>query len=136
MTVEAFIEKYKDFFMASNMDVCHSIKGKWYIYAYIKEYRYYDFFVEFETVEELIDIIIREQTYFMSCALEKEADIEVPSFNDKISEILTQYDKKEIPFEELQYNLKTIIDSEMGNQGFFQYLREFLKMRKELAEQQ
>ena len=134
MTIEAFIEKYKDFFMATNMDICHSIKGKWYIYAYIQEYKYYDFFVEFETLEELIDILIREQTYFMSCALEKEVD--APLFGDKISDILTQYDKKETPFEELQYNLKTIVDSELGNQGFFQYLLEFLGMKKELVEQQ
>ena len=132
MTIEAFLEKHEDFFMASNMDVCHSIKGKWYIYAYIKEYKYYDFFVEFETLEELIDIIIREQTYFMSCALEQEA--EAPLFGDKISDILTQYDKKDIPFEELQYNLKTIIDSELGNQQFFQYLREFLEMKEEFED--
>lgn len=131
MTIEEFVDKYKAFFLASNMDVMHSLRGKWYLSAYIAEYNYYDCFVEFETLEELVDIILREQTFFMSCALERET--EVPVFEKDTAEILTKYDSREIPFKELQYNLKAIVNSELGNMEFFHYLQEFLEIKAELA---
>ena len=132
MTIESFIEEYKDFFMATGFDVAHSIKGKWYISAYVEEYDYYDSFVEFETVEELVDILTREWAFLLHCAI--EGYTEVPVFDKDILDVVSGYKPRAIDYDELQYNIQTILDSELGNIGMFQYLQKFVTIKKELEQ--
>jgi len=131
MSIEEFVEKYKDFFMATELDVAKSIKGKWYLSAYNEEYSYYDCFVEFETVEELVDLVTREWAFLVNCAIDYETD--VPVFEKSIVDQLESYTKPSIEYEELLYNLKAIVNSELGNIEMFKYLDSFIKLKQKLG---
>lgn len=70
-SIEEFVKKYEEFFLKNDMDVSHSLKGKWYFSMYNNEFDYYDCFIEFETLEQLVDIIIGEITFHLNCAIER-----------------------------------------------------------------
>ncbi len=133
MTIEEFIDEYKEFFMATQLDVAKSLKGKWYLSAYNEEYSYYDCFIEFNTLKELVDIVTREWSFLLHCAIEYETD--VPVYDKNIVDMLECYGKSAIEYDELLYNLKAIVNSELGNIKMFRYLDSFIKLKQELDEQ-
>jgi len=67
--IENIIKEYQSLFMATDMDVCHSIKDVWYFTRYNKQYNYYDCLVRFETAEELVQIILGELALDMNCTI-------------------------------------------------------------------
>lgn len=72
--IEIIIKEYKSFFEATDMDVCQSIKGKWYFSKKDSKDNFYECFREFKTAEELIEMILGELALDMACAIEKEVD--------------------------------------------------------------
>ena len=80
--IREFVSENKGFMTAVGYDVANSlIDGKWYCYEYSKEFDYYEFFVEFNTVSELADILIKEMTMKLELAVERE--VAIPDFEDR-----------------------------------------------------
>lgn len=58
--IKKILDKHKNLFDATDMDVAQSMKGQWYFSRYNEEYDYYDCFVRFKTAKELAEIILGE----------------------------------------------------------------------------
>ena len=56
-----FVDENKSFLSANNIDVSHSlITGDWFVYKYNSEYGYYDYYIQFKTVQQLVNFILNE----------------------------------------------------------------------------
>ena len=93
--IKLLIEKFKGILENTDMDICESVKGRWYFLRYDKEYKIYDKFLEFETAEELIEIIIGELSLDMTLTIEDEADFPEYSYEDLAEIVEFEYDYKE-----------------------------------------
>ena len=56
--IKKIIKEYKNLFDITDMDICQSIKGRWYFFRWNQKFKYYDCYTEFETAEELIKLWI------------------------------------------------------------------------------
>lgn len=81
-----FIEKNRSFLSVNNIDIAHStLSGDWFVYNYNKQYHYYEYFIRFSTVTQLVEIISEELRFELHCAI--ESNIGVPSCEaDSIAE--------------------------------------------------
>ena len=71
--IKAFITEYRDFLATNNIDVAHStIKDEWFVYQRQEEYGYYEYFIPFSTVNELVDIILDEMKFALHSAIKEE----------------------------------------------------------------
>lgn len=69
------IEKYKEFFDGEDgIDVAISAKGEFFFYSYAKELTYFDYFIKFQTAEELERIIIGNMVNDVNCIVEPFID--------------------------------------------------------------
>ena len=63
--IEEFIKEYRSFLLNNHIDVAKStIDNTWFVYRYKKEYGYYEYFIRFSTVSQLVDIILDEMKVF------------------------------------------------------------------------
>lgn len=76
--IEKLLEKYKELFEATNMDVCRSVKGRWYFFRDNVEYGYYECFREFASAKELIHMIHNELMLDMSDTV--DASYKLPKY--------------------------------------------------------
>ena len=73
-----FVAKYRTLLLANGIDVAFStLSDDWFVYNYNKEYRYYEYFIRFHSVSELVKIITDELNFEFNCAIEN--NIPVPS---------------------------------------------------------
>lgn len=69
--IEKLIEEYADLFKKTNMDICRSLKGKYFFFRFNKKYNNFECYSEFETAEELLKIIVGELAIDINYLLEK-----------------------------------------------------------------
>ena len=127
-----FINEYHDFLSANHIDIAHSLtSNSWFVYHYVKEYGYYEYFIRFSTVSQLVDIILDEMRFELYCAIEKETSS--PKCEDhELTEQIEDYykDKNSIP--ELTALLDIVSTSDLGkNSKFFQNLDKLYKTHKQ-----
>lgn len=121
--IKEFITEHHDFLAANNIDVAHStINDKWFVYQTQNDNGYYEYFIQFSTVTELVDIILDEMKFALYSAIEKE--IAPPKYDDDtIINILTSYHPFKNTTQSLTMLLETILSSEIGKDSrFFQTL--------------
>ena len=126
--IEKFILSQADILKANHIDIARSLTNNdWFVYRQSDEYKYYDYFAKFETVEELVNIIVQEMTYTLRCAIEAEL-LESEYDSQSIADMLDHPDNLEADPEELAYYLKFIIDNNLTqNTSFFEKLQELLE---------
>lgn len=73
--IQKLIEQYQPYLSKTDMDICHSIKGKWYFFRYSQKHDCYEVFTEFETAKELIEIVIGELCMDATFLVEEEYDL-------------------------------------------------------------
>ena len=117
--IKEFITEHHDFLVANNIDVAHStIKGEWFVYQYQKKYCYYEFFLQFSTVTELVDIILDEMEFTLYSAIKKE--ISPPPYDDDaILDIIKHYYPSQDIMPELTTLLDMILSGEYGKESRF-----------------
>lgn len=103
--IEQMIEQYKGLFAATDMDICRSLKGKYYFFRFSKKYKSYDCYTEFETAEELLKIIIGELAMDISYLLEK--DLNLPA---RLHYDLTDFMEQTIRYDDEIHSLAKFID--------------------------
>ena len=86
-----FIERYRSFLSVNGIDIAHSsFSGDWFVYNYNKRYHYYEYFIRFSTVTQLVEIISEELHFELHCAIENS--ISVPSCEaDSIAEQIISF---------------------------------------------
>lgn len=121
--IQEFITEYRDFLAANNIDVAHSmLKDEWFIYQPHDDYDYYEYFIQFSTVSELVDIILDEMTFELYSAIKRE--IAPPDYDDEtILSTIRNYSPSENTIPELTTLLDMVLSSEYGKESrFFQTL--------------
>lgn len=103
--IERMIDEYKELFAATDMDICRSLKGKYYFFRFSKRCKTYDCYTEFETAEELLKIIIGELAMDISYLLEK--DIHFPA---RLHYDLTDFMEQKINYDDEIHSLAKFID--------------------------
>ncbi len=73
--IEKLLEKYGPYFRLNDMDVCRSLKGKWYFFRYDEKYDNYEIFTRFETASELIQLVIGELAMDATFLVENDYDM-------------------------------------------------------------
>ena len=117
--IKEFITEHRDFLVANNIDVAHStIKDEWFVYQYREKYCYYEFFIQFSTVTELVDIILDEMEFALYCAIKKEVS-PPPYDDDTILGILKHYYPSKDTIPELTTLLDMVLSSEYGKESQF-----------------
>ena len=128
--IEEFIKEYRSFLLNNHIDVAKStIDNTWFVYRYKKEYGYYEYFIRFSTVSQLVDIILDEMKFELYCAIEKE--IAPPECEDyELADIIKEYYKSKDTIAEFAILLDMIVNSELGKDSeFFQMLNELCKTK-------
>lgn len=95
--INDFIEKYSDVLKALGMDVAHSkFEDRWFVFKYSATFvSGYDFFIEINSTQQLVNCIISELRYEMYVEIGEE-DVDTPECEENnISEMIEQYDKKD-----------------------------------------
>ena len=121
--IKDFITEYRDFLIANKIDVAHStVKDEWFVYQRQEGYDYYEYFIQFSTVNELIQIILDEMEFALYSAIKEE--IAPPKYDDdSILNILKNYHPSKNTSQNLTTLLKMILSSECGKDSrFFQTL--------------
>lgn len=128
--IEKFINRYRGFLSNNNIDIAKSIiDNTWFVYRYEKKYGYYEFFIRFTTVSQLVDIILKEMEFELYCAIEKEVD--VPDCEDgELADMVEGYYSGKDVIPEFTVLLDMIVNSELGRDSeFFQLLNKLCEMR-------
>lgn len=121
--IKNFITEYRDFLVANNIDIAHStIKDEWFVYQTQKDYDTYEYFIQFSTVSELVDIILDEMEFALYSAIKEE--IAPPEYdNDTIINLLKNYYPSKNTTQNLTTLLDMILSSKYGKESrFFQTL--------------
>ncbi len=103
--IEEMIEQYKELFQATDMDICRSLKGKWYFFRFSKKCKSYDCYTEFETAEELLKLIIGELAMDITHLLNK--DVHFPA---RLHCDLTDFMEQKINYDDEIHSLAKFID--------------------------
>lgn len=90
--IRELIKKYKSVLKNTDMDICESVKGRWYFMRYDKEYDVYDKFLEFDTAEELIKILTGELAVDMTLAIGEEPEFPEYSHSDLADDLDFEFD--------------------------------------------
>lgn len=117
--IKSFIAEYHDFLVVNNIDIAHSIiKDEWFVYQTQKDYDTYEYFIQFSTVSELVDIILDEMEFALYSAIKKE--IVPPEYdNDTIIDLLKNYYPSKHTTQNLNTLLEMILSSEYGKESRF-----------------
>lgn len=60
--IEKALEQYRGILDRNDMDICHSAHGRWYVSRYNTQDEQYDFFIEFQTAEQLTGILFGDSS--------------------------------------------------------------------------
>ena len=128
--IEEFINEYRTFLVNNNMDVAKSIiSNRWFVYRYEETYGYYDFFIEFSTVSQLVDIILDEMEFQLYFAIGKEVELKHEDL--ELAEMISGYYKNKKTKTELAMLLDRMLNSELGkNSEFFEMLNKLCKTQE------
>lgn len=121
--INAFITEYRDFLAANNIDIAHStIKDEWFVYQMPEGYDDYEYFFQFSTVNDLVDIILDEMEFVLYSAIKEE--IAPPGYDDdKIINFLANSYSTKNTTQNLTALLEMVLSSEYGKESrFFQTL--------------
>lgn len=130
--INNFIKEYRSFLSSNHIDVAKSmIENTWFVYRYEKRYGYYEYFIRFSTVLELVDIILDEMKHELYCAIEKE--ISLPECeDDELADMVKAYYKEKDNKVEFTVLLDMIVSSELGKKSeFFQMLDRLSKIKED-----
>ena len=128
--IEKFINEYRGFLSNNNIDVAKStIDNTWFVYRYEKQYGYYEYFIRFSTVAQLIDIILKEMKFELYCAIEEEVDL--PDCEDgELADMVKGYYNGKDAIPEFTVLLDMIVNSELGRDSeFFRVLNRLCEMK-------
>ena len=125
--IREFVTNYRDFLVANNINVAHStLDNKWFVYQYQERYCYYEFFTQFSTATELVDIILDEMEFMLYCAVKKEVT-PPPHEDDDILDILQHYNASNDEILRLTQLVDLTLSSEYGKDSkFFQMLDQLI----------
>lgn len=128
--IEKFIDEYRGFLLHNNIDIAKSIiDNTWFVYRYEKQYGYYEYFIRFSTVSQLIDIILKEMKFELYCAIEKNVDVPECEDGELADTVKRYYSGKDI-IPEFRVLLDMIINSECGKDSeFFRLLNKLCEAR-------
>ena len=129
--IKEFVTEYRDFLAANHINVAHSlIKDEWFVYQKQKEFGYYEYFIPFSTVNELVDIVLDEMKFALYSAI-GNAETPPEYDNDNIIQHLDdEYCEKSTA--ELAPLLEMILADEQGKASvFFQSLDKLFKKSEE-----
>ena len=118
-----FIEENKEFLLSNNIDIAHSyLTDRWYVYRYDTEYHYYDYYIEFSSLQELNNILLEEMEFLLSFTLSDE--VEIPSVEyEQIASQIEAYRVNNKTLLELRQLLEYITTSTQGKDSkFFQLM--------------
>ena len=87
--IEKLIETYRPYLAMTDMDICHSLKGKWYFFRYSEKNGSYEIFTQFETATELIEIVIGELCMDATFLVEEEFDMK-PYLHCDLTDFMNQ----------------------------------------------
>ena len=119
----AFIEENKDFLLSNSIDISHSyLTDRWYVYRYDTKYHYYDYYIEFSSLQELNDILLEEMEFLLAFTLSDE--VELPSVEyEQIASQIESYRANDKIFTELRQLLEYITTSiHSKDSKFFQLM--------------
>ena len=135
--ISLFVDSNKEFLAANKLDVAHSlVEGKWFVYSFDERYQYYDYFHEFKTATELIDIMLQEMSFHLRYSIDRYEEVPEEETSRGIAEYLDDYHHKEDYLAELMACFKHIEDSEYYRDvKFFECLKKILDFRVDLHEQ-
>lgn len=122
-----FIEENKDFLLSNNIDIAHSyLTDRWYVYRYDTDYHYYDYYIEFCSLQELNNILLEEMEFLLSFTLSDE--VEIPSVEyEQIASKIEAYRVNNKTLLELRQLLEYITTSTHGKDSkFFQLMDKLL----------
>ena len=118
-----FIEENKEFLLSNNIDIAHSyLTDRWYVYRYDTEDHYYDYYIEFSSLQELNNILLEEMEFLLSFTLSDE--VEIPSVEyEQIASQIEAYRVNNKTLLELRQLLEYITSSTHGKDSrFFQLM--------------
>lgn len=87
--IEKLIKTYQPYLAMTDMDICHSLKGKWYFFRYSEKHDSYEMFTQFETASELIEIVIGELCMDATFLVEEEYDMK-PHLHCDLADFMNQ----------------------------------------------
>lgn len=130
--IREFINKRKDFLKANNIDVAYSdINNEWFVYYHDRQYHNFDFFIKFETVEQLIEIVLQEVEFRLRCAIEEECATPKCEVED-ISDQIEVCGKKIAQTHDLEACIAFLEEKGLANDSmFFEGLKELLQRKIE-----
>lgn len=129
--INDFIKEYRVFLSNNQIDIAKStIENEWFVYRYEKRYGYYEYFIRFYTVLELVDIILDEMKHELYCAIGKE--IAPPECEDyELADTIKEYYEEKEMITEFTILLDMVVNSELGkNSEFFQMLNRLCKIKE------
>jgi len=130
--IRKFIERHKDVLEVCGVDVAESsINGEWFVYYYNRQYHTYEFFIRFDNVKELVDILLQEMEFKLRCTIEEECatpECEAENISDQIEVYM--------PIRTWPHDFEACISfiKENGldaDSKFFDTLKELLKQKME-----
>ena len=129
--IQDFLEEYAKFLKANNIDVAHSVvNDEWFVYCYEKDYGHYEYFIKFETVEQLIDIILKEMAFNLNLFLDEEIAPPDCEEDPELADRIDRYRKEGKAIPTLVACLERISENDLANNvDFFDALRELLNYK-------
>lgn len=130
--IKKFVNDHKNLLTANKIDVAqYEIENTWFVYRYEKQYGYYDYFIRFSTVAQLVDIILNELKFELYIAIGKE--IAPPEGDEnRLADMVAAYYKNKEVIPELTALMDIIINTEIGKKSdFFQVLDELIAKSNE-----
>lgn len=107
--IEKLIKKYQPYLTMTDMDICHSLKGKWYFFRYSEKHDSYEIFTQFETATELIEIVIGELCMDATFLVEESYNMK-PHIHPDLVDFMNQPVSYQETVMELKKYIKTLAE--------------------------
>lgn len=124
--IKELIKKYKGYFENSNADVCHTYKGKWFFFRFELKYKNFECFIQFDTAEQLKNIVLGEIVNDINLLIEVAADTIAHEYDyEDINDVASSCDYKG-NVNKLSYNLEVLTKSTHMIEDVFKALSSIL----------
>jgi len=126
--IQEFLEDNKKFLTANEIDVAHSVvNDEWFVYNLDREYGYYEYFIKFKTVEDLIDIILKEMAFKLRCSIDEQTSTPDCEDDPELADRIERYRKDGKAISDLTACLDRILESELAKDvDFFTTLKSLI----------